>query len=128
MNRPVTVVVADDDDVLRSLLVLNLEAEGMRVYEAENGAKALQFALMHQPDLIVLDVMMPVHDGLKVLRALKDEESTATIPVVVLSARAAAEEIEEGWEAGADFYLTKPFRMEQLLELACELTSATNIA
>src|SRR5439155_27334482 len=93
MNRPVTVVVADDDDVLRSLLVLNLEAEGLRVYEAENGAKALQFALLHRPDLVVLDVMMPVHDGLKVLRALKDEETTAAIPVVVLSARAAAEEI-----------------------------------
>jgi len=128
MNRPVTVVVADDDDVLRSLLVLNLEAEGMRVYEAENGAKALQFALMHLPDLIVLDVMMPVHDGLKVLRALKDEETTAAIPVVVLSARAAAEEIEEGWQAGADFYLTKPFRMDQLLELVDELTTASNLA
>jgi len=128
MNRPVTVVVADDDDVLRSLLVLNLEAEGLRVYEAENGAKALQFALLHRPDLVVLDVMMPVHDGLKVLRALKDEETTAAIPVVVLSARAAAEEIEEGWQAGADFYLTKPFRMDQLLELVDELTSAGNVA
>jgi CheY-like chemotaxis protein len=125
MNRPVTVVVADDDDVLRSLLVLNLEAEGLRVHEAENGAKALQFALMHQPDLIVLDVMMPVHDGLKVLRALKEEPTTASIPVIVLSARAAADEIEEGWAAGADFYLTKPFRMEQLLGLVDELTSAT---
>jgi two-component system response regulator RpaA len=129
MNRPersVTVVVADDDDVLRSLLVLNLEAEGINVHEAENGAKALQFALTHRPDLIVLDVMMPVHDGLKVLRALKDESTTSAIPVVLLTARAAADEIEEGWQAGADFYLTKPFRMEELLELIDELTGATN--
>ena len=121
-----TVVVADDDDVLRSLLVLNLEAEGINVHEAENGAKALQFALTHRPDLIVLDVMMPVHDGLKVLRALKDESTTSAIPVVLLTARAAADEIEEGWQAGADFYLTKPFRMEELLELIDELTGATN--
>jgi CheY-like chemotaxis protein len=128
MNRPVTVVVADDDDVLRTLLVLNLEAEGLRVHEAENGAKALQFALTHEPDLIVLDVMMPVHDGLKVLRALKDEPATATIPVVLLTARAAADEIEEGWRAGADFYLTKPFHMANLLEIVDELTSATNPA
>ena len=103
MNRHLTVLVADDDVVLRSLLVLNLEAEGMNVHEAQNGAQALQFALMHEPDLIVLDVMMPVHDGLKVLRALKDEPTTAEIPVVLLTARAAPAEIAEGWEAGADY-------------------------
>jgi DNA-binding response OmpR family regulator len=122
MNRPITVLVADDDDVLRSLLVLNLEAEGMNVHEAQNGAQALQFALTHEPDLIVLDVMMPVHDGLKVLKALKEEPSTAAIPVVVLSARAGADEIEEGWKAGADFYLTKPFHMDQLLAFIKELS------
>jgi CheY-like chemotaxis protein len=123
MNRPLRVVVADDDDVLRSLLVLNLEAEGMVVHEAENGAKALQFALTHQPDLIVLDVMMPVHDGLKVLRALKDEPTTMSIPVVLLTARAGADEIEEGWRAGADYYLTKPFHLDQLLSFIDELTA-----
>jgi two-component system, OmpR family, alkaline phosphatase synthesis response regulator PhoP len=123
MDRPLSVVVADDDDVLRNLLVLNLEAEGMVVHEAQNGAQALQTALTHKPDLIVLDVMMPVHDGLKVLRALKDEATTATIPVVLLTARAGAEEIEQGWEAGADYYLTKPFHMEQLLAFISELTS-----
>src|SRR5258708_1711510 len=125
MNRPLTVVVADDDDILRSLLVLNLEAEGMQVHEAEHGAKALQFALSYRPDLIVLDVMMPVRDALKVLRARKDEPAASGIRVVLLTARAAAEEIEEGWQAGADFSLTKPFRMNQLLELVGELTSAS---
>jgi len=125
MNRDLTVVVADDDDVLRSLLVLNLEAEGMNVHEAQNGAQALQFALTHQPDLIVLDVMMPVHDGLKVLRALKDEPSTANIPVILLTARAAPEEVEEGWRAGADFYVTKPFHMDKLLDFIDEVASVT---
>src|SRR4051812_33574708 len=124
VTRPVSVVVADDDDVLRSLLVLNLEAEGMNVHEAENGAKALQYALTHRPDLMVLDVMMPVHDGLKVLRALKDEPTTADIPVVLLTARAAPAEIEEGWAAGADYYLTKPFHIEQLLDFIDDLRVA----
>src|SRR4051794_20425756 len=108
MTRDLTVVVADDDAVLRSLLVLNLEAEGLNVHEAQNGAQALQFALTHGPDLSVWEVMMRVHEGLKVLRALRDEPSPADIPVVLLTARAAPAEIEEGWEAGADYYLTKP--------------------
>jgi DNA-binding response OmpR family regulator len=123
MSRPVSVIVADDDDVLRSLLVLNLEAEGMQVHEAENGAKALQYALTHQPDIMVLDVMMPVHDGLKVLRALKDEPTTADIPVVLLTARAGEEDIQEGWEAGADYYITKPFHMDELLGLVNEVAA-----
>jgi len=123
MSRPVSVIVADDDDVLRSLLVLNLEAEGMQVHEAENGAKALQYALTHRPDLMVLDVMMPVHDGLKVLRALKDEPTTAGIPVVLLTARAGEEDIEEGWQAGADYYITKPFHMDELLGLVNEVAA-----
>ena len=123
MSRPVSVIVADDDDVLRSLLVLNLEAEGMQVHEAENGAKALQYALTHRPDLMVLDVMMAVHDGLKVLRALKDEPTTAGIPVVLLTARAGEEDIEEGWQAGADYYITKPFHMDELLGLVNELAA-----
>jgi DNA-binding response OmpR family regulator len=125
MNRQLTVLVADDDVVLRSLLVLNLEAEGINVHEAENGAQALQFALTYQPDLIVLDVMMPVHDGLKVLRALKDEESTASIPVVLLTARAGSNDIDEGWAAGADYYMTKPFHFDQLLAFVDELCSDT---
>lgn len=121
MNRQLTVLVADDDVVLRSLLVLNLEAEGINVHEAENGAQALQFALTYQPDLIVLDVMMPVHDGLKVLRALKEEATTAAIPVVLLTARAGRDDIDEGWAAGADYYMTKPFHFEQLLAFVDEL-------
>jgi DNA-binding response OmpR family regulator len=73
---------------------------------------------------LVLDVMMPVHDGLKVLRALKDEPTTADIPVVLLTARAGVEDIEEGWQAGADYYLTKPFHMDELLGLVHEVAAS----
>jgi DNA-binding response OmpR family regulator len=125
VRAPFEVVVADDDDVLRDLLVLNLEAEGLVVHGAGNGAEALQQIALHKPDLVVLDVMMPVHDGLGVLRAMRDEPSTARIPVVLLSARAADHEIVEGWEAGADYYLTKPFRVEQLLDFIDELAGSS---
>jgi DNA-binding response OmpR family regulator len=122
-NTQVTlrVVVADDDDGLRDLIVLNLEAEGLTVHAAANGGEALQAIVRERPDLVVLDVMMPVHDGLGVLRALKNGPLTATIPVVLLTARAGASDIEEGWAAGADYYLTKPFHMDQLLAFVHEL-------
>src|SRR4029079_8146625 len=70
VSAPVRVVVADDDDVLRDLLVLNLESEGIEVHEARDGAEALRRIVEERPDLVVLDVMMPVHDGLAVLRRL----------------------------------------------------------
>ena len=124
MERALRIVVADDDDVLRDLLVLNLEAEGMEVHAAADGAAALQQIAAHKPDLVVLDVMMPIHDGLGVLRAMRQEPLTASIPVVLLTARAASDDIADGWDAGADFYLTKPFRMDQLLEFIDELAAA----
>jgi CheY-like chemotaxis protein len=121
MAPPLRVVVADDDDTLRDLLVLNLEAEGLVVYEAADGARALQLIAEERPDLVVLDVMMPKFDGLAALRALKGEPLTARIPIVLLTARAGEAEIQEGWAAGADYYLTKPFRVEELLDLVNEL-------
>jgi CheY-like chemotaxis protein len=114
VRTPLEIVVADDDEVLRELIVVNLEAQGAVVHSACNGAEALQEIASHKPDLVVLDVMMPVHDGLGVLQALRDEPSTALIPVVLITARAADHEIAEGWAAGADYYLPKPFRVDQL--------------
>ena len=69
--------------------------------------------------------MMPVHDGLGVLRAMREEPSTAEIPVVLVTARAADHEIIEGWDAGADYYLTKPFRVGQLLAFIDELVASS---
>jgi CheY-like chemotaxis protein len=127
MALPLRVVVADDDDVLRDLLVLNLEAEGLVVYEAADGARALQLIAEERPDLVVLDVMMPKFDGLAALRALKGEPLTTNIPIVLLTARAGEDEIQEGWAAGADYYLTKPFRVEDLLDLVNELRPAAQL-
>lgn len=109
------VLVADDDPHLRDLLVLNLMAEGFEVHAVGDGQEASRNAATLQPDLIVLDVMMPEQDGLSALRQIKADPQTSHIPVVLLTARATDAEVWEGWESGADYYITKPFDIEELL-------------
>ena len=82
---------------------------------AGDGEAARELILSTLPDLVVLDVMMPKMDGLAVLAALKAEPQTKEIPVVMLTARASDTDLWEGWDAGADYYITKPFDLEELL-------------
>ena len=117
------VLVADDDpDVLR-VLVHNLEAEGFRVTTCDNGDDAHDIARTTAPDLIILDVMMPRRDGLDVLTSLKANPLTRDIPVVVLSAKSNDEDVWHGWRAGADYYVTKPFELDELLRFVTSATS-----
>ena len=116
------VLVADDDPTIRLVLLLNLEAEGMRVQTVDNGWDTPALARELQPDLVVLDIMMPGCDGFLVLHALKADPATADIPVVLLSARASDDDIWQGWQAGADYYITKPFNLEELLHFVDLLT------
>lgn len=108
-------MIADDDAAIRELLVLNLRAEGLVVDAADNGGDALQLARQMVPDLVVLDVMMPRRTGISALAELKADPATRHIPVVLLTAKATDAEVWEGWEAGADFYITKPFDIEEVL-------------
>ena len=116
MTPPLTCLIIDDDPGIRDLVSFNLRAEGVTAYEAGSGRAAEQIVRAIEPDLILLDVMMPDRDGFDVLRSLKSVEATRHIPVVLLSARASDEEIWQGWQAGADYYLTKPFNVEHLLD------------
>ncbi|MGQ0520360.1 MAG: response regulator transcription factor [Actinomycetota bacterium] len=109
-------LVADDDPDIRALLTLNLELSGYTVAVAANGGEAGELARSLLPDLIVLDGMMPVSDGLDVLQALKADESTTEIPVVMLTARASDADAWAGWQAGATYYMTKPFDPDHLLQ------------
>ena len=109
------VLIADDDADIRALLVMNLELSGYSVSVAEDGAQAAALARELQPDLIVADVMMPVADGFALLEDLKADPATAGIPVVMLSARTSDEDLWRGWQAGASYYLTKPFDPDHLL-------------
>jgi DNA-binding response OmpR family regulator len=109
------VVVADDDPDIVDLLTLNLEASGYQVEQAYDGEQARELVLRVLPDLVVLDVMMPKLNGLEVLAALKAHPQTRNIPIVMLTAKASDNDVWQGWEAGADYYITKPFDLEELL-------------
>jgi DNA-binding response OmpR family regulator len=110
-------LVVDDDPAIRDILVTNLEAEGMDVRTADNGDDAVRVAreLASTLDLIVLDVMMPGRDGYAVLGELKADSATCEIPVVLLTAKAGDDDVWEGWKSGADYYITKPFSIEELM-------------
>ncbi len=110
-----TVLVADDDPDIRGVLAMILELGGYEVTVADNGGSAGELALALLPDVIVLDVMMPVSDGFSVLRELRQDERTAAIPIVLLTAKASDQDAWDGWQAGATYYMTKPFDPDHLL-------------
>jgi len=110
----VRVLWADDDPMIRSVMATNLEAEGFDVQTVADGDAAYEAAVLSCPHIVVLDIMMPGRDGYTVLRDLRLNPSTAAVPVVLLSAKATDAEVWEGWKAGADYYMTKPFDPTEL--------------
>ena len=112
----VTVVLVEDDPDLRYLTTLMLELEGVEVRAFENGREALDSCRENQPDLVLLDWMVPGMSGLEVLRALKTCPATAAIPVVMLSALSEPYNIAAARTAGAADYLVKPFSRATLLQ------------
>ena len=114
MTHSLNILVADDDPVLRSLLRLQLEAEGHRVSLAEDGDEAMRVATTSPPELLVLDIAMPGTDGLEVTRMLRAQPATASLPIVLLTGRDSDHDIVVGWRSGASFYITKPFVIQQL--------------
>jgi CheY-like chemotaxis protein len=113
---PFTILVVDDDPVIQKLLAVNFEMEGYHVVTASDGEEALDRVAAERPAVVVLDVMMPKVDGIEVLRRIKANPITANTPVLLLSAKAQAQDIDDGMAAGADFYLTKPFEPLDLLD------------
>jgi CheY-like chemotaxis protein len=113
-ERPAKILVIDDDPDVRTLCRLNLGWAGHEVLEAEGGQQALEMVAAAAPDALVLDIMMPVVDGLDVLRRVRSDPATRELPVVVISARVGVEDQVRGLETGADVYVTKPFSPETL--------------
>ncbi|MER3396428.1 MAG: two-component system response regulator [Acidimicrobiia bacterium] len=111
-----TIVVVDDDRDIRMILRANLEDEGYEVIEASGGRQALELIRESEPDLVVLDIMMPEVDGYDVLQELRSTPEYAELPVVLLTARRQEADVWEGWSAGADYYITKPFKMNELVQ------------
>jgi len=110
------ILVVDDEMYIVNILDFTLAGEGWEVISANNGEDALRTLLKVEPDLVILDVMMPRIDGVEVCRAIKAREESADTPVILLSAKDGDRDREKGMEAGADLYLTKPFSPSRLVE------------
>jgi adenylate cyclase len=108
MRTPPQILVVDDSPVNVDLLQTRLEASGYEVLTAGDGEQGLAVAKQHQPDLILLDVMMPKMDGLEVCRQLRADPSLPFMPIILVTAKAESDDVVAGLEAGGDEYLTKP--------------------
>ncbi len=110
--RPITVLVVDDEHRYRDLLEMNLSRRGYRVLQAADGLTALNLVESAQPDLVVVDLMLPDIDGYEVCRRVREYSA---VPIIMLTARAEQTEKVRGLQIGADDYVTKPFGAEELL-------------
>jgi DNA-binding response OmpR family regulator len=110
-----SVLVVDDEWRTREMLRMLLELEDYEVFEAEDGLDALEKAELFNPDVMILDVMMPKMDGIDTCKALRRNEKTADLPIIMLSGKTQEQAIREGLAAGATAYMTKPMSHKELL-------------
>lgn len=108
------ILIVEDEQALVKGLKLQLE-DSYDILMAMDGKQGLDMAATHLPDLILMDITMPEMDGLEVLKRLKEDTATATIPVILLTAKVEVENIYGGYKIGADYYITKPFSTTQLM-------------
>jgi DNA-binding response OmpR family regulator len=109
------ILVIDDDEMLRMLLSFKLSAIGYEVTFAEDGKRGIELAREIEPDLIVLDGMMPVMDGIETITRLKDDEALGSIPVLMLTARRGDSDAVQALSLGAIDFVNKPFNPEELV-------------
>ena len=114
MSEQIKILVVEDEAHIRKVLEYNLKLDGFEVYLAEDGATGLKLARENSPDIILLDWLMPVMDGLQVLAELKADSGTEHIPVFMLTAKGMLNDVTQAVETGADDYITKPFNPIQL--------------
>ena len=110
-----TVLVVDDDRDIRELVAMKLKLDGIDVLEAPNGLAALEVLGANEVDLVILDLMMPVMDGVETCRAIRANDSWKSLPVIMLTARAQSDDVEHGFDIGATDYVIKPFSPRELL-------------
>ena len=109
-----TILVIDDDELVSRTLQRTLKIYGHHVMVSNSGTEGLQLAHRHRPDMFILDIMMPGADGYQVCRQIRGDPLLQDLPVLFLTARLKDEDKIEGFRAGADDYLTKPFNLEEL--------------
>ncbi len=109
------ILLAEDEPHIARLVVFKLEREGYEVIWAKDGGEALESIKKNRPDLVLLDVMMPVMDGFDVLKKIKEDERLWKIPVIMLTAKGQIKDVEKGFDLGSDDYIVKPFRPDELV-------------
>ncbi len=109
------ILVVDDNEDVAQITASFLRAKGFTVEVSHNGRRALEMVAAAPPDCVLLDVMMPEMSGIEVLNQLKGTPATATIPVILVTAKTRDEDVLSGYKEGADYYITKPFSSQQLL-------------
>jgi len=119
------VLLVDDEPQVIWMLQFSLQAEGYRTLSARNGLAALQVLREHRPELMLLDIMMPVMDGWSVLEALQELDDDERPRVIVVSARASSRDRQKAKELGADAFVAKPFNVDELLRVLKELEPGT---
>lgn len=124
---PATVLIADDEPLLTELLEFRLGARGYETVIARDGREALAKLDETMPQAVVLDMMMPVHNGLEVLRRMRASELHAETPVIMLTARRGEADVVGALELGANDYLVKPFLPEELLIRLARLLAGTKV-
>ena len=116
-------LIVDDEEGIRSLVRMTLDSDEFEIFEASEGAEAIELTRRHLPDIVLLDVMLPDRSGIEVCQAIKSDPLTSGTDVVMLTAKAQSRDVSEAETAGADGYFTKPFspialiqRVEAMLE------------
>jgi DNA-binding response OmpR family regulator len=112
---PKILVVDDEPDVLL-IVKTGMQAEGYDVVTASNGVDALAMVKEEKPDVVILDVMMPLMDGFEVLAKLKEDDATAAVPVIMLTGLSERSKIQKALVSGIHFYVVKPFEFEELIQ------------
>ena len=120
-SKDALILVADDDADIRDIVSFRLRRAGYETVEASNGDEALKLAHDRPPALCILDVMMPQVNGFEVVRELRGDASTEAIPILMLTASVQDKDIAKGFETGADDYLRKPFKTNELLDRVASL-------
>lgn len=115
MSDPL-ILVAEDERDIRELIVFSLQLNGFNVVEVPNGKEAVDKAQEIKPDIILMDVRMPIMTGYEACKVLKAEEKTKEIPIVFLSAKGQEAEVSTGLELGAEEYFLKPFAPDELID------------
>ncbi len=121
------ILIVDDEPDIRGYLAAKLERKGFIAQQADNGHSALESVQNQKPDLIILDVLMPKMDGFELLQKLKSDSRLSDIPVIMLTIKKDRKSLDKGISLGADFYLPKPFTLNNLFDFINLITEESSL-